>query len=104
MILKIMSKIIKDRYFLICISISLVIIISFFVIPDEDDQDQEFQYGFVYEIKESSKGYVFQFQDMDNQIMKCYYQYEPKEIFYMIKGGMSDDGSIFFVDYMEPFR
>lgn len=98
-----MLKIIKDRYFLICISISLVIIISFFVIPDEDDQDQKFQYGFVYEIKESSNGYVFQFQNMDNHSMKCYYQYEPKETFYMIGGNISDDGSIFFVDYMEPF-
>ncbi len=99
-----MLKIVKDRYFLICVSISLVILVSFFVIPDEDDKDQEIQYGFVYEIKESSNGYVFQFQNTDNDIMKCYYQYEPKEAFYMMEGNISDDGSIFFVSYMKPFN
>jgi len=98
-----MLKIVKDRYFLICISIFLVILVSFFVIPNEDNKDQKIQYGFVYGIKESSNGYVFQFQNMDNDIMKCYYQYEPKETFYMMEGNISDDGSIFFVSYMKSF-
>lgn len=98
-----MLKIVKDRYFLICVSISLVILISFFVIPNEDDEDQEVEYGFVYDIKKSSNGYVFQFQNMNKDVMKCYYQYEPKEEFYMMEGKISDDGSIFFVSYMKPF-
>jgi hypothetical protein len=99
-----MSVIAKDKYFLMCISVSLIIIISLFVIPDEKEQitiENENIYGIVYDINKSSNGYTFQFQKTDCLIIKCYYKYEPDVSLYEINGKFSDDGSIFFVSSMK---
>ncbi|UAL07749.1 MAG: hypothetical protein KRP56_00320 [Candidatus Methanogranum gryphiswaldense] len=99
-----MSEIIKDKYFLMCISISLIIMLSLFVVSNEKEQikiENENIYGIVYDINKSSNGYTFQFQKTDCLIIKCYYKYEPDVGSYEIDGKFSDDGSIFFVSSMK---
>lgn len=99
-----MGGITKDKYFLVCISISLIIIASLFVVPNENKQttmENENICGIVYDINKSSKGYTFQFQKTDFSIIKCYYKYEPEVSSYEINGKFSDDGSIFFVSSMK---
>lgn len=96
-----MNKMLIDKYFLLCCSIILIIIIIFIseseVIEDEDDL-----IGIIYNISETKNGYIFEFEDSQGKIMKCYYDENPLENKpYKIKGSFSEDGDIFFLDSMK---
>lgn len=101
LILSNMSEIFNDKYFLMCISITLIIIVSGMVsVNDKTSLEVSDECGFVFDIKESSKGYVFYFQDTDGSVRKCFFREKPIEDVYFIHGTYSNDKSIFFIDSM----
>jgi hypothetical protein len=89
-----------DRYSLLCISISLIIITTVFINGEEPEEKDTA--GIAYDIKTTQNGYTFSFDD-GNKITRCFTKTEPKEYeLYLIKGSMSDDGSMLFVSSMQP--
>lgn len=96
-------KIINDKYFLTCISILMIILISVFLTSEEtmEDNFNSDIRGIVYDVKQTLNGYTFSFQDTDGNFIKCYYKEMPKELTYCISGNYSKDGSIFFVKEMK---
>lgn len=92
-----MSKI--DRYVLLCVSISVVILVITFFSPEDENEET---IGIVYEVKETQNGYTFFFADDNGDKRKCFNRVEPIEYeIYSIKGTFSDDRSMFFVSSMD---
>ncbi|MCL2032220.1 MAG: hypothetical protein FWH45_00065 [Methanomassiliicoccaceae archaeon] len=88
-----------DRYSLLCISVSFIILAAVFV--DRGEPEDNSIVGIAYEIKETQNGFTFFLEDSRGGKMKCFSRTEPTEYFvYSIKGTASDDGSIFFVNSM----
>lgn len=75
-------------------------VLSMFITEDDISSENE-ELGFVYDIDESSRGYVFNFQKTDGTSIRCFYQKEPENAAYSIKGDFSEDGSMFFVKSMK---
>ena len=89
-----------DRYSLLCISVSLIILLTLFINPGEP-QDRNI-IGTAYEIKTTQNGFTFSFDDADGKTIKCFNKTEPAEFgIYVIKGTFSDDGSMLFVNSMQ---
>ena len=92
-----------DRYSLLCISISLIILLTVFISADEP-QDRDI-IGMAYDIKTTQSGYTFSFDDADGGTSRCFFRTEPLEYcIYMIKGKFSDDGSMLFVSSMQAIN
>lgn len=90
-----MQRLLKDRFFLLCVVTSMVIIISSsFVSHDDSDGN----IGIIHDVSSSSSGYVFIFDDSHGDSVKCFSAQRPCEnSVYSIEGKYSDEGSIFFV-------
>lgn len=88
-------NIFKDRYFLFCVSVALVIMISSVVMESETPEDI---IGIVYDVNETAKGYVFSIEDSEGNVMRCF-SYEMPEEFSVceVNGSFSDDENIFFI-------
>ena len=101
-----MTGILNDKYVLMCVSISVIILISVFLMPGEnsDDETDDSIKGIVYDIDQTSRGYTFSFQDTEGRSIRCYFKEMPEESAYSISGNFSDDGSIFFVSEMTPIQ
>ena len=92
-----------DRYSLLCISISLIILLMLFINADEP-QDKDI-IGTAFDIRTSQNGYTFSVDDTDGDITRCFARIEPSEFgIYLIKGKASDDGSMFFVSSMQEIH
>ncbi len=86
----------KDKYFLLCLSVAFIIVFSSFFIQDQDDG----RIGVVSDVKESSSGYTFDFED-ESSSFRCFAKEKPVNgSVYTIKGNFSDDGTMFFVSSM----
>ncbi|MDY0223786.1 MAG: hypothetical protein RBR05_00095 [Candidatus Methanomethylophilaceae archaeon] len=93
-------KIFNDKYFLLCISVIMIIFITSYINIGTNESDDSIV-GIVYDINESSKGFTFYFQDVFGNITKCFSYDKPlNNIVYLLKGSMSSDNNIFFVSEM----
>ena len=89
-----------DRYSLLCVTVSLMILVAVFI--DRDEPEDEDVFGVVYDIKTTKNGYTFFFEDSDGGRTSCFARTEPTEYgVYSIRGSFSDDGGIFFVNSMD---
>jgi len=87
-----------DRYVLIGLSI-IFIIITFAYFSDGSNVEYDYE-GFVFDIKETKNGCIFNIES-DDMIIHCYYSEIPIEFgFYAINGNYSDDNTIFFIESM----
>lgn len=92
-----MPSFVKDKYFLLCLAAAFILLCSSF---DNDMTDTK-EIGIVYEITESKNGFVFCFENTDGEKMRCFSRSEPEEgSVYEISGNWSDDGTMFFTDFM----
>lgn len=67
---------------------------------DEDNIEYDYS-GIVYDISSSKNGYTFQIQ-CDKEDFRCFYSERPLDLgYYKIKGQFSDDGKIFFVEWLK---
>jgi hypothetical protein len=88
-----------DRYSLLCISVSVIILTAVFT--NQDEPADHSTIGIVHDIKTTQSGYTFMLEDSNGGQMKCFTRVEPADhSIYSIKGTMSEDGSIFFVSSM----
>ncbi len=86
----------RDKYLLIAVLCSVVLIIFSFVPSDEDDEDC--MTGIVSNVKESSNGYIFDFMDENGDQIRCFSkQILNSDSVYEISGSFSDDKTIFFI-------
>jgi hypothetical protein len=91
-----------DRYSLLCISVSAMILIAAFVNEEEPGKEDKDMVGVVYDIKTTQSGYSFSFEDAQGDKMRCFARTMPAEFeTYAIKGSFSDDGSMFFISSMQ---
>ncbi|MCL2148888.1 MAG: hypothetical protein FWH47_06080 [Methanomassiliicoccaceae archaeon] len=89
-----------DRYSLLCISVSFIILTAVFVLPG--DPEDRSMIGTAYGIKETQNGFTFYMEDTSGERVRCFCRAEPVErAVYAVKGALSDDGSMFFVSSMQ---
>ena len=89
-----------DRYSLLCISVSFIILTAVFVVPG--DPEDRGMIGMAYGVKETQNGFTFYMEDSDGERVRCFCRAEPVErAIYIVKGAFSDDGSMFFVSSMQ---
>ncbi|MCL1810789.1 MAG: hypothetical protein FWG41_00995 [Methanomassiliicoccaceae archaeon] len=90
---------ISDRYSLLCISVSVIILMMVFVNGDEPGTEDEDIIGIAYDIRSTQSGYSFSFEDTGGGKIRCFTRTEPVEYgIYSINGGFSDDGGMFFIN------
>ncbi|MDR0888065.1 MAG: hypothetical protein LBM39_02635 [Candidatus Methanoplasma sp.] len=94
------------KYIYLCASVIMIILLALFVQPNiEDNTHQEENneiLGVVYDIRMSAKGYTFSFEDTEGKNIRCFSYDEPVDNgVYNIKGDMSDDGNMFFINNMQ---
>lgn len=95
-----MSVLLKDRYFLLCVSVAFIILFSSFLLPVQEQGEV----GVVSDIRETSSGYTFDF-DSESSSLRCFSKEKPLNgAVYVIKGNLSDDGMMFFVSSMTLIR
>ena len=88
-----------DRYSLLCISVALIIMLTVF--SNREEPHEESVVGVVYDIKETQSGYTFFMEDSGGGRTKCFTRVEPIGFaVYFVKGTMSDDGGILFINSM----
>lgn len=94
-----------DRYVLLCTAAVFTILMSMvFTDSSSHEAKDEESLGIAYDVRESPKGFVFQFQDSEGNSIKCFYSKEIKEGTYYLKGRMSEDGSILFVSSVKSVK
>ena len=91
----------KDKYFLLCLAISFIIIVSY---VSFDDESSSGRVGIVHDVSESSSGFTFYFEQDDGTTVHCFWKNEPVEGLCSIKGSWSDDGTMFFVSSLTVLR
>jgi len=71
---------------------------ALFINSGGEPEDNEI-IGIAYDVKQTQSGYTFSLDDTDGSTMRCFARTEPVEFeVYIIRGELSDDGGIFFVD------
>lgn len=97
-----MKNILKDKYFLICVSSVLLLVLAWSAInTDNDENTERISIGIVFNVRETDSGFVFSIEMSDGTIQRCYYSTEPEEFgLYSVKGDFSDDGKMFFIKEM----
>lgn len=91
-------EILRDKYFLLCL-ITCFVLVGFSFSYEEDSKNEQVNpIGVVTDVNESSKGYVFEFEDSKGNQIHCFSKTKPKiKAVCEIEGKYSGDGSIFFV-------
>lgn len=95
-----MKGILNDRYLLMGLALSSILILSTTMIPDDDRSDGWIS-GSVHDVRESAKGFVFDLHTTDDRMIRCFCNEKPVSEVCMVKGRFSDDGGMLFVDRME---
>jgi len=91
-----------DKYLLLGISLFLIFLISAFI--NEEKITNQKEIGMIFDVFSSSNGYIFYFENSKSDIIKCFYSIKPEESkVYCIEGKYSKDGSIFFIESMDPY-
>lgn len=81
-------------------TVAIIMTVTYAYFADEDNIEYEYS-GIVRDISSSANGYTF-YIDTSEGDMKCYYPEKPvKYGHYRIKGSLSSDGSIYFVEWMQ---
>jgi len=94
-----------EKYTLLCVSVLFIVIIATLtssnIIQNEYDEDER-SIGIVYDIRKTEKGFSFYFEDIEGSKMKCFSYDEPvNNGLYKIRGNLSNDGNMFFIDLIE---
>jgi len=96
-----------DRYSLLCISIAAILLMAALINekgPGPQPPEEDIV-GIAYDIKTTKNGYTFSFEDSAGGSTRCFARTEPSEFgIYSIRGSMSDDGGMFFVDSMRAIH
>lgn len=89
----------SQKYYFIGVSVILVVGIMFVF---SDGRLAEYDYtGIVHSVSESENGFTF-YLDTSNGTIRCFFRNSPVELgWYAVAGSLSDDGSMFFVSYMQ---
>ncbi|AGI48542.1 hypothetical protein TALC_01576 [Thermoplasmatales archaeon BRNA1] len=91
-------RFVRDKYFLLCAAVALVIVVSSFYIS-EDESDSHV--GIVHDVHKSENGFVFTLDDSSGESIRCFSKTPPDGCgMYEIEGSFSDDGSMLFVSKM----
>ncbi len=78
--------------------VSMLLIIAYY--SDEDNIEYDYD-GIVHSISQSKNGFTFTF-DTDDRSFRCYHSESPVDLgHYRIKGTFSDDGNIFFIEFIK---
>ena len=92
-----MSGILKDKYFILCLVVSIVLVATSIV----KDSDVNGMIGTVSDVSESSNGFVFYFDTSEGTTQKCFCRERPDvRHVYLVDGKLSDDGTILFISSM----
>ena len=92
-----MSDILKDKYLLLCLTVSIVLIASSVV----KENDVDGMIGTISDISETPNGFVFYLDTSNGTSQKCFCKEHPNvDSVYLINGKMSDDGTILFISSM----
>ncbi len=91
--------IVKDKYFIICVSTVLISVLIWSTFNAEDENED--LKGIIFDIRESENGFIFMLESSQGTHQKCFFFEEPEELMaYSISGYLSEDGNIFFVKKM----
>lgn len=94
-------KISKDKYLLLSIVCSLILI-SFSFIDYFDQNDKDLKVGIVLNVKETTNGFVFEFVDDSNNTYSCFFRERPDiDSVYEIKGPFSSNKSMVFIESLK---
>jgi hypothetical protein len=78
----------------------MIVLITVFV--NQEEPQNEDRIGVVYDLKRTQSGFTFMFDESDGEKVKCFSRTEPSELsVYVVRGSLSEDGSIFFVSSMQ---
>ncbi len=85
----------------ILLGISVVAILSMFVIFSDDDTGSYDYTGIAYDIHSTASGFRFYIQTGSGESFRCFSYNEPADLgYYGIRGSFSEDGSMFFISSM----
>ncbi len=89
----------RNSHGYVTIAVCIVVVAAIFVtFSDEDSFDCT---GIVYDIDQTSSGFMFLLQTSSGIHQKCFSYTEPVHLgYYGLNGSFSEDGSIFFVSKM----
>jgi hypothetical protein len=91
--------IIKDKYFIICVSTILIFAYAWSSSVFEDENED--LKGIVFDVHKSDKGFVFTLESSEGNYQKCFFHEEPEELMaYSIIGNFSENRSMLFVEKM----
>ena len=98
-----MNKLFVNKYALMCIITSIMLLITFFISNEKPMYNDSTEIiGIVYDVTKTDNGYIFYVDDTDGIYNKCFSRSEPiKERLYLIQGKISEDKNIFFTEHME---
>lgn len=91
-----MWGIVRDKYFLLCISAAFIMLLSSFLTESEDNGSGIV--GTVGDLKESEKGFIFTLFTSSGGEQRCFSRKAVAEgMAVEVKGSLSNDGSIYFI-------
>ena len=93
-----MTSILKDKYFLLSLSVAFILLFSYVSFGDEGSNGRV---GIVHSVSETSNGYRFLFDDEDGSVVNCYWKSKPDEGLCVMNGSWSDDDTMFFVSSLK---
>jgi hypothetical protein len=88
----------------IVLGLSVIMVISVFLIFERNDIEDYDISGIVHDVRESTNGWMFYVSTPDGSDIRCFFKERPVDMgHYGVAGDPSDDGGIFFVSSMELF-
>lgn len=97
-----MPGILKDKYFIILISLVLVFILAWSVLDTKtENKDCDRMLGIAFDVRETESGFVFSVEISDGSSYRCFYEECPDELgVYFFYGNFSQDKGLIFLEKM----
>ena len=98
-----MFRILRDKYFLLCLTVAGILIFTGMTgLHQEETAAEE---GIVHGITESSNGFLFTLDSIDGEQLRCFCRERPVSGgLYRLDGDRSADGAVFFVSVLRPLE
>lgn len=98
-----MPGILRDRYFVISVSLLFVFIIAWSVLDAETDSKSDRILGIAFDARETESGFVFSVETSDGSLYRCFYEKCPDELgLYFFYGDFSKDSGLIFLKNLIP--
>jgi hypothetical protein len=93
--------ILRDRYFIISISLLSVFMIAWSVSDARTEGESDRVLGIAFDVRETENGFVFSVETSDGSLFKCFYEKCPDDLgVYFFYGDFSKDNELIFLKNM----